>query len=133
MHLDTNGNFWIRQVVPGKGFVLDLEHFRLQEFSFSNEDRKSPKISNRNAPYKIVVQSYSDGRPQRELILDPAKIAANPKALSESALLEYNVERIQALRRCKKCLLPETFPFIEYDGRGICNYCNNYIIKNHRK
>lgn len=133
MHLDTNGNFWIRQVVPGKGFLLDLEHFRLQEFSFSNEDRKSLKISNRNEPYKIVVQSFSDGRPQRELILDPAKIAANPKALSESALLEYNIDRIQTLRRCNKCLLPETFPFIEYDERGICNYCNHYIVKNKPK
>lgn len=133
MHLDTNGNFWIRQVVPGKGFLLDLEHFRLQEFSFSKEDRKSPEISNRNEPYKIVVQSFSDGRPQRELILDPAKIAANPKALSESALLEYNIDRIQALRRCNKCLLPETFPFIEYDERGICNYCNHYIVKNKPK
>jgi glucosamine--fructose-6-phosphate aminotransferase (isomerizing) len=38
--------------------------------------------------------------------------------------------RLQALRdslkRCSKCLLPETMPFIEYDGRGICNYCLNY-------
>jgi glutamine---fructose-6-phosphate transaminase (isomerizing) len=30
------------------------------------------------------------------------------------------------LNRCKKCLLPETFPFIEFDESGTCNYCNNY-------
>ncbi len=133
MHLDTNGNFWIRQVTAGKGFMVDLEHFRLQEFSCSTEGIKYSVHSNQIPPYRIEVQSISDGRPQRELILDPSKIAAHPKALSESALLEYNAERIQALRRCTRCLLPETFPFIVYDEHGVCNYCNNYTIKNKPK
>ncbi len=133
MHLDTNEKFWIRQVAPGKGFVFDLEHFRLQEFSFSSEDRRSTVHSNRDMPCRIVVQSVSDGRPQRELVLDPARIAAHPKALSEAALLEFNIDRIESLRRCTRCLLPETFPFIEYDEQGVCNYCNNYIVKNKPK
>ncbi|MCG3164367.1 MAG: Amidophosphoribosyltransferase [Bacteroidia bacterium] len=34
--------------------------------------------------------------------------------------------RIASLKRCTKCILPETFPFIEYDSKGVCNYCNNY-------
>lgn len=79
------------------------------------------------------MQSVSDGKPRRELVLDPAGIAAHPRAQAESALLEFNVERIRELRRCSKCLLPETFPFIEYDERGVCNYCNHYRIKNQPK
>lgn len=133
MHLDTYNNYRIRHVVPGQGFVLDLEHFRLQEFSFSIETGRSSRRLSLDAPYRIGVQSLSNGGAQRELILDPAKIAGHPKALSESTLLEYNIERIQALRRCSKCLLPETFPFIEYDESGVCNYCNNYTIKNRPK
>lgn len=31
-----------------------------------------------------------------------------------------------SLRRCSKCLLPETFPGIEFDEEGVCNYCRNY-------
>jgi glutamine---fructose-6-phosphate transaminase (isomerizing) len=133
MHLDTHNNCRIQQVVPGSGFVLDLEHFRLQEFSFSAGDRKYTADSKRSAPYPIIIQVLSDGRPQKELVLDPSEIAAHPKALTESALLEFNISEIQSLRRCSKCLLPETFPFIEYDEQGICNYCNNYIIKNRPK
>lgn len=133
MHLDSDGNYWIRQVVPGKGFVLDLDYFRLQEFSFSSEASRCSACSNRNAPYRIVVQCVSDGRPQRELILDPSQIAVHPKALTESALLEFNIDRIRPLRRCSKCLLPETFPFIEYDELGTCNYCKHYTIKNEPK
>lgn len=34
------------------------------------------------------------------------------------------------LKRCKKCLLPETMPFITFDSDGICNYCHNYVPRN---
>ena len=34
------------------------------------------------------------------------------------------------LKRCKKCILPETMPFINFDDKGICNYCNNYQLRN---
>lgn len=30
------------------------------------------------------------------------------------------------LRRCTKCILPETFPYISFDENGECNYCKNY-------
>jgi hypothetical protein len=26
-------------------------------------------------------------------------------------------------------VLPETFPFIHFDTKGVCNYCNNYKVK----
>jgi glucosamine--fructose-6-phosphate aminotransferase (isomerizing) len=133
MDLGTNGNVSICQVFPGSGFVLDLEDFRLQGFSFSNPAQRSSPRSNLKSPYQILVKSISNDKPQRELILDPAKIAVHPKAATESALLEFNIDRIKTLRRCSKCLLPETFPFIEYDELGVCNYCNNYILKNQPK
>ncbi len=34
--------------------------------------------------------------------------------------------KIAGLKRCNKCILPDTFPYIEFDSKGICNYCNNY-------
>ena len=33
---------------------------------------------------------------------------------------------LYSLRRCSKCLLPETFPGINFDKNGVCNYCRNY-------
>ena len=33
-------------------------------------------------------------------------------------------------RRCSKCILPETMPFIRFDASGECNYCANYTLKN---
>lgn len=34
------------------------------------------------------------------------------------------------LRRCTKCVLPETMPFISFDEEGVCNYCANYRPRN---
>lgn len=46
---------------------------------------------------------------------------------SKSKLLQYSEHD---LRRCSKCILPETMPFINFDNDGICNYCNNYSLRN---
>ena len=34
------------------------------------------------------------------------------------------------LKRCTKCILPSTMTFIEFDNKGVCNYCNNYTLSN---
>ena len=38
----------------------------------------------------------------------------------------HNESVINSLKRCKKCILPQTMPFIEFDSQGVCNYCRNY-------
>ena len=35
-------------------------------------------------------------------------------------------EYFRNMRRCTQCILPETFPGIEFDENGVCNYCLNY-------
>lgn len=45
----------------------------------------------------------------------------------EERLLEH---RPHQLRRCTKCILPETMPYIRFDDHGVCNYCNNYRPRN---
>jgi N-acetyl sugar amidotransferase len=31
---------------------------------------------------------------------------------------------------CKKCLMPDTKPYISFDENGICNACNAHVLKN---
>ena len=42
---------------------------------------------------------------------------------------EKDEQRRKSLKRCTKCILPETMPFIEFDGDGVCNFCRNYKAK----
>lgn len=47
--------------------------------------------------------------------------------------LEKHVEEINknvsTLKRCTKCILPESFPGIFFDQKGVCSYCNSYTKK----
>jgi glucosamine--fructose-6-phosphate aminotransferase (isomerizing) len=45
----------------------------------------------------------------------------------ESDLLEY---KFPTLKRCSRCILPDTMPFIKFDSSGVCNYCLNYKLQN---
>ena len=40
--------------------------------------------------------------------------------------LNYEQKKLDNLNRCSKCILPETYPFINFDSDNICNYCLNY-------
>jgi hypothetical protein len=40
--------------------------------------------------------------------------------------MENEEEYFANMRRCTRCILPETFPGIEFDETGVCNYCLNY-------
>jgi asparagine synthetase B (glutamine-hydrolysing) len=34
--------------------------------------------------------------------------------------------RADRLRRCTKCVLPETYPFVDFDEHGVCSYCRTW-------
>jgi len=36
------------------------------------------------------------------------------------------------MRKCKRCLLPETYETIEFDDEGICNICRSYEYKDNK-
>jgi tRNA(Ile)-lysidine synthase TilS/MesJ len=35
------------------------------------------------------------------------------------------------MKRCTKCVLPETFPGISYDDEGVCNFCRSFRGQEH--
>ncbi|MCB0790047.1 MAG: hypothetical protein KDB75_12130, partial [Flavobacteriales bacterium] len=62
-----------------------------------------------------------------------AKASAPAAAIGDEGrlrnLVEFPEEVMRTIKRCTKCLLPETFPYINYDGAGVCNYCHSYKPK----
>lgn len=49
---------------------------------------------------------------------------------AEEKLLVYPKVNI---KRCTKCILTETMPYIKFDDKGVCNYCHNYKPRNNPK
>ncbi len=53
------------------------------------------------------------------------KISSN---LFES--LEKKIENLVCnIKRCSNCVLPETYPYIEFDEMGVCNFCRTFTPK----
>ncbi len=46
---------------------------------------------------------------------------------AEEKMLEY---KCYTGRRCTRCILPETMPYIQFDEAGVCNYCHHYKPRN---
>ena len=41
-----------------------------------------------------------------------------------TGLFELSERDSRKMKRCTRCVLPETFPGIRFDGQGTCNYCS---------
>jgi len=39
---------------------------------------------------------------------------------------QYQDKKLKNLKKCSKCILPETYPHIHFDKDGVCNYCLKY-------
>src|SRR5262249_35012151 len=39
---------------------------------------------------------------------------------------------VKTLKRCTRCILPETYPFIAFDSAGVCNHCRSYQPRVHK-
>lgn len=122
----------IRQVRSNQGIVTSLMSLKLTVFSLVDKNNEVAKDLS-SPVYKLEKHLVDNMKSKNEVVIDPSIYINRNKEASLYSLLENNIEAIRKLRRCTKCLLPETFPFIEYDDHGVCNYCNNYKPKEQTK
>lgn len=72
-------------------------------------------------PKAEAIATIDDRRRKENLIPTFKHIA------TEEAMLQYPQPKF---KRCTRCILPETMPFISFDSDGVCNYCHNYKLRN---
>lgn len=46
-------------------------------------------------------------------------------AIRDWGFVQYPEAALRKLRRCTRCILPETYPHIAFDHDGVCNYCRH--------
>jgi glutamine---fructose-6-phosphate transaminase (isomerizing) len=135
MGIDLADRYVLKQVVTGSGVVVNLERFGAEPFATEDHINLECTIetSETQPGFTFDVSTVSGTSPAKELVRDVAMIAKAADAAKFEQFLEHNHERVAKLRRCSRCLLPESFPFIHYDTQGTCNYCHNYKIRNQPK
>lgn len=83
-------------LAAGAGVVVDLADISMAPFTLAGAQPIAGSGSAPAARIRIIDLSEKD---------DPTKAV---------------------LRRCTRCILPETMPFIEFGDNGVCNYCHRY-------
>ena len=109
----------------GQGLIINLNDYSVTRFSlFDQTNQTIPfnlKISDEKEIVDLSLEFNSNNNPSRIRGEGPYSIPTNFKdQYPDNKILVDN------LRRCTKCVLPETMPFIQFDIKGVCNYCNNY-------
>jgi len=124
-------NSEISQVKAGMGILINPVQMDLDSFSIiietnhSNDGKSNTKSS--NLPEKIPIidhSEYSNNTKKRNNNLENGIYIGNPQKIKEAILQQPKPGK--NLKRCTKCLLPETFPHIHFDENGVCNYCHSY-------
>ena len=103
------------------------------DFYFASEKYPLTKIGCKNAAQvsSIEIHPIPQGLPTDVEDINAKRLSFIPELGSlnkEESLLEYR--DVEHLKRCTKCILPHTMPFITFDETGVCNYCTNYALRN---
>ena len=130
-------------LVPGEGKLLLFTNngslytgSKNNNIYFSSEAFPLKKIGcERIAQVKETVTLDIPRSDTKPVIRDIARSRNNlvptlPKLSQDEELL--TLPELQ-LARCSKCILPETMPFISFDGTGVCNYCHSYTPRNNAR
>lgn len=59
---------------------------------------------------------------RRQFAFDAGRAAT---AIRDWGFVQYPEQALRKLRRCTRCILPETYPHIAFDTNGVCNYCTH--------
>ena len=125
------GTTTLSQVNSNSFINIDLDNFNTKIQLLSDRGSKDDYRVSKSKPIK--VGNIKANRKQLPSVLDLNNIHLNSDASHEQSLLQYPIDKIKKIKRCVKCLLPKTFPFIKYDKIGVCNYCSNHNVKKHTK
>src|SRR5262245_50697659 len=50
----------------------------------------------------------------------------NPSPNGHNVEIIDQSSRPDRLKRCARCILPETYPFVDFDAEGVCRYCRTW-------
>lgn len=116
---EFGSHFKIQHIQPQTGCIVHIESAQAEPFDFSRPPGKT--LEEKNFTITDVSPKEAEGdRVKKRIYLTKQSLLRFKKQYAE------NETAIRRLRRCTRCILPETMPFIIFDANGVCNYCRNY-------
>ncbi|USA46483.1 hypothetical protein NDN11_17680 [Acinetobacter sp. C26M] len=120
----NNGSLYI--AYDGENIFFASERYALEQISAKNISQIKDEAIILDIPIHNTKKFNVVDEKQREENLIPEFVFD----IKEKSLLKYE---LLDLKRCSRCILPETMPFIRFDDKGVCNYCHSYKLRNNPK
>ncbi|MBI4812172.1 hypothetical protein HY798_01830 [Candidatus Falkowbacteria bacterium] len=139
----------VRKVEPFTGMLIDMGDLSVEEFGLRGSVSTAPVILSEPADRQRGEESHrpANSGPARSFAVSGRLRMTSGEvfeikdflpriekkqipiiSFQEKSRLRLLLEfkDVSHLKRCSRCILPETMPFIEFDEQGVCNYCRNY-------
>jgi glutamine---fructose-6-phosphate transaminase (isomerizing) len=114
----------ITQVKAGQGYLMDLNLQTKHVFLLKDNAVDANGVTSKS---KAKIFELYDQKIQPPPDLSQYQLREDIKqSMIKNWEALYNSENEHALKRCTRCLLPETMPFISFDEDGVCSYCKDY-------
>ncbi|MHA1597668.1 MAG: hypothetical protein ACTSV1_03015 [Alphaproteobacteria bacterium] len=122
----NNGSLYTLHLADLGVFVFASERYILEQFiargRFAYLAGKAV-VENLSAGTGMVIDF--DTAAPRSFSVDEAEEAPEPSAASGLVIRDLT-DHLSGLQRCTRCILPVTYPYIEFDDDGVCNYCRDH-------
>ena len=112
----------VEQLLAGSGLVVDLATAAVHEFPLALSAPSG--VTEKNGVHRTLDVRALDGVVKMSS-RPPASHSDEPPAWFVEAA-QRNREAVGKLRRCVRCVQPETVPFVGLDRDGLCVDCRNY-------
>jgi glutamine---fructose-6-phosphate transaminase (isomerizing) len=113
----------ITQVKAGQGYLVDLNLSKSYMFLLNDDavENGSPRLTK----VKLDIVELYDQQVKRLPVTNQYLLSDDVKQ-SMIATWEALYADDAVLKRCTRCLLPETMPYIDFDQQGVCSFCRDY-------
>ena len=103
----------VRQIVPKSGMIINIENCEIHPLCLAEEGEKIVKQSQE----RRLVKLFADNADKESKCM--SKMLYQSRYSRVEKLLHVDTSQINKLKRCSRCLLPETFPGIQFDENGV--------------
>lgn len=112
------GPYTITQIPAGHASALNLTTLRSESWGLDESTGGAEKSAETLPPRKTSVISDGDS---------PSPTGGNAR-VPAALVREFEAirEAVSRIRRCSRCVHPETLPFADLDAEGVCSYCRNH-------
>lgn len=115
-------NAQVVHVDPGVGYSFAFNDLSPNKIALNQSSSYAPPLFVTRKNIRIL----RDIRPSQE-IKSPVLPRLSKSEMAENNKFVESVNQVVSnLKRCTKCILPETFPYIDFDETGVCNFCRDY-------